>query len=507
LLRALVALVAVLLVATVGVGGHVAPARADTPADTLYGEGGDAMTPVMIKLLADDGNQLSPEFGSYTNVDLDAGIADFIGSAPNTFAADYAVTERPLTSTEAATAKADGRTYAYVPIAALPVALVTLVPQPTFPGTATINPTQFCQHIPLNLIQLADIYGTSTPPVTNWGDPSIDCSVGSTAQPDAVPFTRWANLDPTMENYALMNYLDSTSASEAIFQAGLTNGVNTKSALTSSTTPSEYWPYTGSSIPGGDEALLGKVIALNAKSNTPSTQTAQLSIGAIVPISSVWTGDPLGVAWNLPTAAVQNAQGSYVIPSAAAAEASEADATLASTTDPTTNNLVTFNASTSDAAAYNNYLMLESYLLVPTNGLTAVKALALAQFIRFALGGDGQKDIESLGAAGATPAMVTAGLQVAQQLDAEADASNATTTTTTAASSTTTTSVAGSTTTTASNAGTGNTDSDSSSDGGTSSGGLAFTGFAVFPLLGLGFLLFVSGEAARRLIRRRSARS
>ena len=138
----------------------------------------------------------------------------------------------------------------------------------------------------------------------------------------------------------------------------------------------------------------------------------------------VWTGDPLGVRWDLPTAAVQNAAGDFVVPSAAAAKAAEADATFASTTDPTTNNLVTFNATRPchrrQARAYNNCLMLESYLVVPTNGLPADKALALAQFIRFAVGGTGQADITSLGAAGATPAMVSADLTVAQQLDAEA---------------------------------------------------------------------------------------
>ena len=64
--------------------------------------------------------------------------------------------------------------------------------------------------------------------------------------------------------------------------------------------------------------------------------------------------------------------------------------------------------------------MVESYLLVPTNGLPADKALALAQFIRFAVGSTGQADITALGAAPATPAMVTADLAVAQQLDAEA---------------------------------------------------------------------------------------
>jgi hypothetical protein len=463
----------------------------------------------MLKLLKDDAGQLSPEFGSYTNVDLDQGIADFIGSAPNTFAADYAITERPLTATEAATAKTNGRSFAYIPIAAVPVALMTLVPVPTFQGNGTINPAQFCQHIPLNLTQLAAIYGSPAP--TSWGDPSLSCSIGGPA-PDPVPFTLWANLDPTMENLSMMNLLDSTTASTATFQTGLTNGVATHKAITSDTTPSEFWPYTGATIPGGDEALLGKMIGLNSITDLPSTQTAELSLGGIVPISSVWTGDPLGPHWNLPTAAVQNAQGAYVPPSTAAAAASESDAALAATTDPTTNNLVTFTASPTDAAAYNNFLMMESYLVVPTNGLSAAKAIALAQFIRFVLGTTGQKDISALGAAPATAAMVAAGLTLAKGLDAEAatnSTSTSSTTTTTAPSGTTTT------TTPASGSGTsgnqtslGGTTSSSSDPGAAStgtSGGLAFTGMSTLPLVVFGLFLVCGGEFARRMARRRAA--
>ena len=141
---------------------------AATVAGTVVGEGGDAMTPVMVKLLHDDAAGLNPDFGSYTNVDLDQGIADFVGTAPGTFANDFAVTERPLTSAEAATAKANGRSYAYVPFAATPVALLTLVPNPTYAGSATILPSQFCQHIPLTLDQLDGIYGQASPVYSGW---------------------------------------------------------------------------------------------------------------------------------------------------------------------------------------------------------------------------------------------------------------------------------------------------------------------------------------------------
>ena len=99
-------------------------------------------------------------------------------------------------------------------------------------------------------------------------------------------------------------------------------------------------------------------------------------------MSAVWTGSPLGTPWNVPTSNVQNAQGSFVGPTLAAATAAEGGTGI--TLDPSTN-LVTFHPDPSDAAAYNNYLMVESYLVVPTTGLDAAKAIKLAQFIRFVL--------------------------------------------------------------------------------------------------------------------------
>jgi ABC-type phosphate transport system substrate-binding protein len=486
----------VVLMASVGLAVPSGPAHAASPpADTVLGEGGGALVPVMDKLLHDDGAALSPEFGSYTDVDNDAAIADFVGTAPNTFGADFAVTERKLTDAEAAKAKANGRSFAYVPFAAAPVAVVTLVPNNTYSGSPIINSTQYCQHIPLTLTQLSDIFGfDASSPLLNWGDARIQCSTpGTTA--DAVPISLWANLDPTMENFQMMSYLDSTPASKATFLAGLQNAQTGGTALTVDPTPSEVWPYSKPTIPGGDESLLGKVVAINSQTNAPSTQASLLALGAAVPVSADWTGAPLGVTWDLPTAAIQNDQGSFVAPTAAAATASEADATLAATADPTTNNLVTFNSSTTDAAAYNSALMLQSYLVVPTNGLSAAKATALAQFIRFALGGTGQKDIASLEAAPATTAMVSAGLKVAQQLNVEAAADPA-------VSAATPAPTAG--TPAATSNGTGGT---GSGGGGAGSGSaLAFTGSNPLPLAGLGVALLVLGEGARRLVRRRAAR-
>jgi hypothetical protein len=254
---------------------------------------------------------------------------------------------------------------------------------------------------------------------------------------------------------------------------------------------------------------------LDPETNAPSTQPSTLvaggiKLGAIMPVAADWTGDPLGVAWNLPTAAVQNASSTYVTPTETAAQDAEDDSTLAATTDPTTNNLVTFNATGNDAAdAYNNYLMMESYLLVPTNGLTADQAQALAQFVRFVVGGTGQADIKALGAAPVTTAMQTADLTVAQTLDAEAASAPAsTTTTTTSASGSGSGSTSTTTTVASAAAATGNTGAGvSPSTDPSSTSSLADTGGNPVPVLGLGLAFLVVGELARRFFRRRRSRA
>jgi ABC-type phosphate transport system substrate-binding protein len=481
-------------------GPMATPSSAANSGTPVIGEGGSFLQPVLIKLLRDD-TAAAPLDLAYTNVQLDTGIKDFVGSARDTFGADFAVSERQLTAAEAATAKANGRSFAYVPFAATPVAVATLAPTGSFVGTLPISSSTFCPHIPLSTTLLGDIFGFNAPqPLLNWGDSRLQCTIAGTS-PAAIAVTRWANLDPTMENEALMTLLDSDPTSKALFKAGLQNAVTLKQGTTLDTTPSETWPYSQNTLIGGDQTFLNKLISINPKSNTPSPQPSAWQLGATFPISSVWTGAPMGVPLNVPTAAIQNAQGSYVFPSTAASVAAENSSTLAASADPTANNLVTFNASTTDAIAYNNWLMEESYLVVPTNGLSADVATTLAQFVRFALGPIGQADISGLGAAPASPAMVTAGLKVAAALNAEAA------TATTTSSSTTTTTPApgggspssGSALTSADGSGTGT--------GANGSSGLAVTGLAnPVPLLGTGLGLVAVGEFARRKISRRATR-
>jgi hypothetical protein len=498
-----------------GVGAVVgfSQAGADTDPTTLIGQGGSFLEPVMSKLLNDDATNLNPLFGSYLLTDDVSSVGAFVGSGPGQFAADFAVTQRPLTAAESAQATTDGRSYADVAFAATPVAIATLVPTEAWSisGATSITSSGFCQNMPLTTALLGDLFGHDATPLNNWNDTRITCpQSGGGTTADGVSVARWANLDPSEANAAVMALLDSTPGSKADFDAGL---AVPGGSLTTDDTPSELWPYSQNTIPGGDQPLIGKLLDINAETNAPSTQASTWQLGAIVPLSSVWTGSPLGVVWDLPTAAVQNAANAFVAPSVAAATAAESDATLATTTDPTTDNLVTFAASAGDAAAYNNYLMEESYLVVPTSGLVAAKATALAQLVRFVLGTQGQHDIESFGSAPATAAMQAAGLKVAAQLDAEGAAASDPTD---ASTTTTTTSATGSTSTTSASAAaaaaSGTSDSGGSGDpptGAASSGsGLAFTGVSHLGMwVASGVAMLGAGTIVRRRLKKRERSS
>ena len=338
--------------------------------------------------------------------------------------------------------------------------------------------------------------------LTGWGDPRLSQANGQPIPNSGI--YQASTLEPSAENSALMALLDSDPTAKELLDNALNNpGSN---AITHSDTPSEVWPFHGiHAFVGGDAGLIGKELSINAETNAPSQLETWTGLGAgagpddVFPVASVWTGAPLGTPWNIPTAAIENAAGKFVPPSEAAAAASEADATM----DPTTN-LVTFAANGNDAAAYNNYLMVESYLVVPTSGLTAAKASKLAQYIRFVVGPVAQSDETTLGSAPPTPGMVAADLKVATQLDNEA-ASSASSSPTgangTSTTSTTSTTVAAS----SSNSTPGSTDPGATGNtgAGATAPSLASTGATdIVPLLGAGAVLVGLGAVGRRRSRR-----
>ena len=485
------------------------PAGADTDPTALVGEGGSFLTPVTDVLLnADTG--LAPLNPQYNDSNLDNAIGDFVGTAPGSFATDFVVSERPLNSTEAASAKANGRTFAYVPFAATPVAVATLAVCNPSAIISSNNTQPLCNDIPLTVPSVASLFtfNLTNPGVspnqglpanlTGWGDASLH-----TASNQPIPESgiyQASTLEPSAENTALMALLDSDPTAKELFDNALNNpGSN---ALTTSDTPSETWPFHGNHAwVGGDAGLIGKELNINAETDAPSLDTlwAGLSGGVddVFPLSSVWAGAPQGTPWNIPTAALENAAGKFVPPSEAAAAASEADATM----DPTTN-LVTFAPNASNTAAYNNYMMVESYLVVPTSGLTAAKAQKLAQYIRFVVGPVAESDEETLGSAPPTSSMVAADLKVATELDSEA--ATAAATSGTAQSTTSTTSTTSTSTTTSTTVAAAATSTDTGVTGNSGSGtGLASTGAAnIGPVLAVGAALVGVGALGRRRMRR-----
>ena len=511
--------------ALIGVlGGFGAPhASADTDPAALVGEGGSFLSPVTNLLLnADSG--LSPLNPQYSNSDLDSAVTDFVGSAPGQFNADFVVSERPLTTTEATTAAANGRSFAYVPFAATPVAISTFaVCNPLDLADDSLSATTFCRNMPLTPTLVGELFlsglvSTSVQPNTNlpaslmnWNDSRLTQASGLPV-PDGAGVVQASNLTPSAENSALMSLFDSDPTAKELLDNALANPVN--AANTTSDVPSEIWPFHGvHAYVGGDQGLLEKELTVDATTGAPSTVGNWGALGPddggnhdVFPVSAVWVGSPLGTPWNVPTANIQNAQGAFVGPTLGAATAAESGTGI--TLDPATN-LVTFNPDTSDAMAYNNYLMVESYLVVPTSGLDAAKAIKLAQFIRFVLGPTGQSNIKVLGAAPATPAEVTAGLKVASELDAEASVGSTTassTTSTTTPVSTTGTTTPGSTTGTTMAPDSLTADSpDASADQGSSE--LASTGDDPVPLVVLGVALAGVSTLCRRRLRRRSAAS
>jgi hypothetical protein len=482
------------------------PASADTDPTALVGEGGSFLTPVTNLLLKADSG-LAPLNPQYNDANLDGAISDFSGTAPNSFAADFVVSERPLTSDETATAKANGRTFAYVPFAATPVAVATLaVCNPS--GLSGNSTDALCQDIPLTVPLVAGLFTAnltspaSTPNVglplnlTGWGDGRLTQANGQPIPNSGI--YQASTLEPSAENSALMALLDSDPTAKEL----LDNALNTPGSnpLTTSDTPSETWPFHGiHAVVGGDAGLIGKELSINAETNAPSELETWTGLGTgaagpddVFPLSSVWTGAPQGTPWNIPTAAIQNAAGKFVPPSETAAESSETDATM----DPATN-LVTFAPNATNDTAYNNYMMVESYLIVPTSGLTSAKASKLAQYIRFVVGPVAQSDEETLGSAPPSATMIAADLKVANQLDNEAAATAASSPndpTSTSTTTTTSTTVAAAATTAAGS--TGNTGT------GSSGASLASTGSDVWPLLAVGAFLVVIGVVGLRRSRR-----
>jgi ABC-type phosphate transport system substrate-binding protein len=482
---------------------------------TLSGEGGSFAEPMM-NVLQQDPTALAaiaPFAPSYFVPTVDVALQDFASGAT-----DYAVSEFPLTADDAATAAKNGRTFAYVPFAASPVAIAAVV---VCQESAQFTSSTLCANLKLTVPLLAQIFATvppgygGSPGIDFWNNAALSAlspSLKGVASPSAAIIPQ-EDVNPAATSYALESLFLTDPAAKATWDAYL-------KLYTGSTddAPSEFWPHTSSSTSGGDQALAQALIPVDETAKPPTVAGPETwGQGAIAALPMDWTGAPR----NIPTVAIQNAAGDFVSPTVASMTAALGHATM----DPKTN-LVTFNANASDAAAYPIPVM--SYLVVPTSGLGQATATALANFIKFVLGKTGQDEVAAQGAAPVTQAMVTAGLQVAAEVAAQSGSSGSTTTTSTSTTSTTTTATTRPTTSTSTSttaphatatadqgsSGTGSgaggspsaTNASSSGSNGPNGGpSLASTGGVSWLPGAVGSAMVLLGLATRRLLRARVA--
>ena len=283
---------AVLLLAGVlwGSIAGIPVAGAQTDASTLVGEGSSFLTPVTNLLLNADASALAPLVPSYTDAEgIDNAIADFVGSAPGLFDADFVVSERALTSAETTTASANGRQFAYVPFAATPVAIAALVvAQQSYLSTvSTPQANTFYQDIPLTpalvgLLFFSQLAGSSSSlpaPLTEWADPRLTQSNGQPlANVNGVGINWASQLGPAPENTTVMSLVDSDPTAKAELDAAIANP--NSHAVTSSDAPSEVWPFQGDhSYPGGDNGLLNHELTIDATTDQPSLLSSWGGLG------------------------------------------------------------------------------------------------------------------------------------------------------------------------------------------------------------------------------------
>jgi ABC-type phosphate transport system substrate-binding protein len=492
-----VALGAIVLSVTVSATMATPPKSWATDASaTLFGEGGSFELPLMDALQnsAEGVAAVAPLAPGFFNANIDQARDDFASGA-----ADYAVSELPLTATEAATAAHNGRTFAYVPFAASPLAICTVLERSN-DSSLTANTM-----VPDIQLSIALVAKAMTNGLSSWNDPSFSQASGGKpifTDDESANIHPVNQVEPSAVTLALessfVNDPTTGDAAKPVWDAFIARLKKTDD------TPTELWPTNGG-ITGGDRAVADALIPVNETTLIPDPHPNEWGNGDIAALPTDWLGPPrnVGILPGIPTIAILNAAGAYVSPTVPAMTAALQDAKFDSST-----NLVTYQPSTTDAAAYPIPTM--SYLVVPTSGLSPAKATALAAFIRYVLGPKGQAVVASFGAAPVTTPMVSAGLQVAKTVAVEANPAPTTTTTTTTTPKTTTTTTLKKTTVksatvvavhprTAAQGSSGTATTVASATGPT----LASTGGPPWPLPVLGGVLLFVGVFARRVLWRR----
>jgi hypothetical protein len=194
-------------------------------------------------------------------------------------------------------------------------------------------------------------------------------------------------------------------------------------------TPLDRWPAdpiaSTVGIISGSKGVIDTMLQLDPATGLKKPAAATHHIAYLAP---AWT-----TKYNAPVVSIQNKAGQFVTATAAAVEkAIEQGGTVDAKT-----NLITldFNKMT-DATAYP--IPMVEYLAVPTKGLSAAKAKALSNFVKYVLGDAGQKIVADTGYVPVSKELRASGLKVAATLAATTDQQGVTTTTAAGATTTST---------------------------------------------------------------------
>lgn len=293
--------------------------------------------------------------------------------------ADFADSEIPFTSDEAARLQSNGKTYQYLPIIAGGTALMYSLKSP---GGARVTNLQ------LSPQTLTRIF---TNKITDWGDPAITADNGGRALA-AQPITPVVRSDGS-----------GTSAQFTAYMSAVAGDIwgPYASGQSGDPGPTSQYPVSGRQI-----AQKGSDGVANYVAN-PATGVG--SIGYVEAGYAVERG--------FPVASVKNASGAYTQPNAF----NVAQGLLTATVGP--NRIPDLKPVYFNNNAHTYPISSYSYMITPTgttHGFTAEKGAVLGQFIRY-FACDGQQKAAQLGYSPTPPSFAQADFDAVKAIPGAAD--------------------------------------------------------------------------------------
>jgi phosphate transport system substrate-binding protein len=406
-----------LLVGMVGALPSTASTGVSTQSGTLVGAGESWPEYTVSKLRTDAGT--ANQTGGLQTTYVSGRSEDPARQDLAAGSADYVVSEAAMSSAEASTAQGNGITPAYVPYGIGSVAIVASLTLNQFHNKQEISGVQ------LKIPTLAKIF---TKVITQWNDSEI------AAENPSINFNDMG--DPSIQLVVRGDSSSTTSAMISMFLADPQAAViwNNYAAARGEPkdTPLDQWPNDGNGnvhTTTGSKGEVDGVLGLNPDGTHIGQYDSNIGY-----LSPEWAKQ-----YSIKLVKLQNhaSTPAYVLPTDnGAISAAMANATFDSNTNLYT---IDYKKITADGSWP---MPLVSYFIVPTSGESSAKDSALASFITFILGSNGQADVTGTSMISPSQDAINGGLRVAaalQQSSATTTSSSSSSTSSTTPSSTTST--------------------------------------------------------------------